>query len=224
MVLLIVRTSFTASKIHKDFVNFRLNHNFKKTNTLRVKHAYSYNETYVDIETEIIQTENDCFNLNMTLISENGPKVHKSFDNIWISESQNNKSDSIINIDDGNKIFTREYFFSDHNLYLFNSEGFCFEVVNKSNLVDVGEEESKSSSNLIKSSMPGVIVKMNVKVGDQVKKGDVILILEAMKMENMIKSQKDGKVSELLVKEAQFVEGGQTLLRFEEEENNEEAK
>jgi biotin carboxyl carrier protein len=42
--------------------------------------------------------------------------------------------------------------------------------------------------------MPGTILKVNVKVGDSVKKGDVLLLLEAMKMENEIMSPCDGKV------------------------------
>jgi len=73
-------------------------------------------------------------------------------------------------------------------------------------------------ANVIKTPMPGVVVKVNFKQGDLVKKGDVVLILEAMKMENMVKSPKDGVVAEVLVKEDEFVEGNSTLVRFEEEE------
>lgn len=46
------------------------------------------------------------------------------------------------------------------------------------------------------------------------------MILEAMKMENMIKSTKDGVVADVPVKEKDFVEGNTTLLRFEDEEGS----
>ncbi len=53
---------------------------------------------------------------------------------------------------------------------------------------------------VIKSEMPGTIIDVKVKVGDEVKEGDVLIILEAMKMQNEIKSPKDGEVKEVFVK------------------------
>ena len=47
----------------------------------------------------------------------------------------------------------------------------------------------------IKAPMPGTLIKVNVKVGDSVKKGDVLCVLEAMKMENDIMSPSDGVVA-----------------------------
>lgn len=47
----------------------------------------------------------------------------------------------------------------------------------------------------VTAPMPGTILKLSVKAGDTVKKGDVLLVLEAMKMENEITSPADGKVS-----------------------------
>ena len=46
----------------------------------------------------------------------------------------------------------------------------------------------------VKAPMPGTVVRVNAKVGDAVKKGDVLLVLEAMKMENDICAPADGKV------------------------------
>ena len=48
--------------------------------------------------------------------------------------------------------------------------------------------------------MQGTILKINVEVGDKVKKGDILVILEAMKMENEIKSRVAGRVKEIFVK------------------------
>lgn len=53
----------------------------------------------------------------------------------------------------------------------------------------------KAGANAIKAPMPGTIVKVNVKVGDAVKKGDVLCVLEAMKMENDIMAPADGVVA-----------------------------
>ncbi len=63
--------------------------------------------------------------------------------------------------------------------------------------------------------MPGSISKIKVNVGDQVKKGDILLVLEAMKMENEINATDDGKVKEILVKKGQKVSGGDILAIIE---------
>lgn len=52
-----------------------------------------------------------------------------------------------------------------------------------------------AGATVIKAPMPGTIVKINVKVGDSVKKGDVLCVLEAMKMENDIMAPSDGVVA-----------------------------
>ena len=66
----------------------------------------------------------------------------------------------------------------------------------------------------IKAPMPGLILDLKVKAGDEVKKGDVVLILEAMKMENIIKSPGDGVVKEVKVNLKQSVEKNQVLIQF----------
>jgi biotin carboxyl carrier protein len=75
---------------------------------------------------------------------------------------------------------------------------------------------SSGSGNLkeIKAPMPGLILELKVKPGDLVKKGDVILILEAMKMENIIKSTGDGIVRDVKVSLKQSVEKNQILIQF----------
>lgn len=65
---------------------------------------------------------------------------------------------------------------------------------------------------LIKSPMPGLIVQVPVKEGDAVKKGQVVVILESMKMENELKAPRDGTVASVKVAQRQAVEQGQALL------------
>ncbi len=55
--------------------------------------------------------------------------------------------------------------------------------------------QSKAGSVAVKAPMPGTILKLNVKVGDAVKSGDVVCVLEAMKMENDICAPQDGVIS-----------------------------
>jgi biotin carboxyl carrier protein len=66
----------------------------------------------------------------------------------------------------------------------------------------------------IKAPMPGLVLKMFVNVGDEVKKGDNLFILEAMKMENIIKSPADVTVKAIKMKSGDKVEKGQVLLEF----------
>jgi len=68
---------------------------------------------------------------------------------------------------------------------------------------------------LLKSPMPGLIVQVLVKVGDLVSTGDVLIILESMKMQNELKSSSDGKVTQIQVKKGDSVEQKQILLTVE---------
>ncbi len=63
--------------------------------------------------------------------------------------------------------------------------------------------------------MPGKVVKILAKVGDEVKEGQGLVVIEAMKMENEMKSPKDGKLVEMNVREGQAVEGGAKLAAVE---------
>ncbi len=63
--------------------------------------------------------------------------------------------------------------------------------------------------------MPGVILTITTKVGASVKRGESLMILEAMKMKNELKAPKDGVVAEIYAAEGQQVKYGETLVRFE---------
>jgi biotin carboxyl carrier protein len=73
----------------------------------------------------------------------------------------------------------------------------------------------KSKVNDIKAPMPGLVLSIKILQGTVVKKGDTILILEAMKMENVIKSPTDGIVKNINVVEKQPIEKNQVLVTFE---------
>ena len=65
------------------------------------------------------------------------------------------------------------------------------------------------------TQMPGLVVKLKVRNGESVKKGDTLVILEAMKMENEIKSSRDGTVKEIHVREGEKVDQGRLLMELE---------
>ncbi len=63
--------------------------------------------------------------------------------------------------------------------------------------------------------LPGTIVEIFVKAGDEVEIGNIVLIIEAMKMKNSIRSTRTGKVTEVLVSTGETVAHKQPLVRFE---------
>lgn len=67
----------------------------------------------------------------------------------------------------------------------------------------------------VKAPMPGLVLEINVKAGDQVKKGDTLLVLEAMKMENSIKSPTDAVVHSVAVNKGQAVDKNAVLVNFD---------
>jgi biotin carboxyl carrier protein len=67
----------------------------------------------------------------------------------------------------------------------------------------------------IKAPMPGLVLEIQVTEGQEVERGTPILILEAMKMENIIKSPGDGAVKKIVVEKGQAVEKGSVLVVFE---------
>jgi len=71
------------------------------------------------------------------------------------------------------------------------------------------------SGNKIISPMPGKVVKIPVKIGEEVKEGQTLIIISAMKMESEFKAKKDGKVKEILTTEGTTVDGNQVLLILE---------
>ncbi len=68
----------------------------------------------------------------------------------------------------------------------------------------------------IHSYIPGTVVKINVKVGDVVKEGKSILVLEAMKMQNQIEMPFDGKIKEIYVVEGNRIPKNELMILIEE--------
>ena len=67
----------------------------------------------------------------------------------------------------------------------------------------------------VKAPMPGLVVKLLVEVGSEVQKGDSLIVVEAMKMENEVKAPQSGKVTDIKVSEKQPVERGEVMVVIE---------
>jgi pyruvate carboxylase len=74
------------------------------------------------------------------------------------------------------------------------------------------EKADKSNPKHVGAPMPGKVLKLNVKPGDSVKAGDILVVTEAMKMETNVKAKEDGTVAEVRCKEAGKVEKEELLI------------
>jgi len=73
---------------------------------------------------------------------------------------------------------------------------------------------SKAGSGELTAPLPGTVIEIFVKAGEQIESGQVILIIEAMKMKNSIRATRAGKISEVLVNAGETVAHKQTLVKF----------
>lgn len=113
----------------------------------------------------------------------------------------------IVNADRGSKVFKIR----------INDSHYDVIVKDKSDLLleSMGMNNTRGSHiNSIRAPMPGLIIDMKIKEGDEVRKNDPLIVLEAMKMENIIKSPGDGTVKTIHVKKGVSVEKNQILVEF----------
>jgi len=81
-----------------------------------------------------------------------------------------------------------------------------------------GEIATVNGDYVLKAPMPGLVVKLPVKVGDKVALGDVLVILESMKMQNELKSPQAGTVSEICIEEGASVEKRDDMMVIKPED------
>ncbi len=121
-----------------------------------------------------------------------------------------------------NRSFTARILTSDFNKKRYavqvNNSIYQIDLVNELDvLIDKMGFTSGSSKQVknIKAPMPGLILDILVDHGSEVKEGDSILILEAMKMENIIASPRDGVIKTVASIKGDAIEKGQLLIEFE---------
>jgi biotin carboxyl carrier protein len=101
------------------------------------------------------------------------------------------------------------------------TEGFLVDIGGIAHEMSVVDPRSKAlrhggaeGAGLVKSQMPGRVVRLLVSSGDEVAKGTPLMVIEAMKMENEIKSPRAGKVARLCVKPGDLVEAKAELVEL----------
>lgn len=109
----------------------------------------------------------------------------------------------------------------------FNLKKYHIKVNNNSYMVDIADGldflikemgfalASTKSIGSIMAPMPGLILEISVKEGQEVKEGDQLLILEAMKMENIISSPRNGVIKKIAIKKGEAIEKKRLLIEFE---------
>lgn len=102
-------------------------------------------------------------------------------------------------------VFTRNSF---RSIKIFNDEMLLHESLKKGG--------SFGGENELKAGMPGKIIQIFGKVGDIVKANKPVLIMEAMKMENEMRTSRDVRIKEILVKQGDSVESGAVLIKFDD--------
>lgn len=148
-------------------------------------------------------------------ISENGFRVNGSLVTCDISPI----ADGYFHILMNSRSYRAEIVSADGKTYLIKVNGRHYPVVLKDKFDLLLEKMGMNNNagtrvNLVRAPMPGLIIALKVKDGDAVKAGDTLLILEAMKMENIIKAPGDGTVKTVKVNLGQGVEKNQVLIEF----------
>lgn len=130
-----------------------------------------------------------------------------------------NKDSIILKLN--NKFYELKIESKNGEMISLNYEGNFYEVnirtelQERANQILESEISGKPHSQNIKSPMPGMIVKINFKIGEKMMRGDTVLVLEAMKMENEIKSPSECFLKEIFVSANKSVEKGQILFSIE---------
>jgi len=123
---------------------------------------------------------------------------------------KNNKAfrAEVVNANFSKKTFTIKV---NGNAYEINIADRFDQLVNQLGLSIVNTQKVTD----VKAPMPGLVLGVSVEVGQEVQKGDALLILEAMKMENVIKSVGEGIVKAIHIDQGKAVEKGQLLIEME---------
>lgn len=132
------------------------------------------------------------------------------------------RSASKFHVIEKNKSFDVELKKSDFNnreyVISVNSNNYIVKISNEIDelIKEMGFTVGSSiKANSIKAPMPGIILSVEVKEKQEVKEGQTLLILEAMKMENAIIAPKDGVVKSIFAKNGKTVEKGELLIEME---------
>jgi acetyl/propionyl-CoA carboxylase alpha subunit len=121
-----------------------------------------------------------------------------------------------------NRSYVAEVLRAEHETKTFtirvNNNNYELQLSDKYDMLlhDLGMDASASAKAAdLKAPMPGLVIDVAVTEGMEVKKGDKLIVLEAMKMENILKAAADGKVKKVSVSKGNTVEKNAILIQFQ---------
>ena len=106
----------------------------------------------------------------------------------------------------------QKYYSALKSLYDFGQHGDFFDDVSNLDLPDFDFGEGDESTSVLKAALPGTVIAVNVTVGQSVAKGQTLLVLESMKMENAVTAPSDGVVEDIAVSVGSYVTKDQALV------------
>ncbi|MEN8125164.1 MAG: acetyl-CoA carboxylase biotin carboxyl carrier protein subunit [Bacteroidota bacterium] len=142
----------------------------------------------------------------------------KQIDGLDIIPENNSKFHILIDNQAFKANLVQSDFYKKKYTVVVNSNTYQIEIANPIDqlIKEMGYSVGSSKKlNFINAPMPGILIDINVKEGDQVKEGDTLLILEAMKMENAIICPKEAIVKSVFAVKGETVEKGKLLIELE---------
>lgn len=161
--------------------------------------AIGKNSYKIDIEKEKISIDDKDFDFDLEKLSEG--KYHLISNNAGYSVE-------LVSLDKEGKLVEVKVNNVVYQVALKDKMDELLAKLGMDNLLEVKTEN-------LKAPMPGLILEIGVKKGQKVAKGDKLLILEAMKMENIIKAAADAVIEDIKIKVGESVDNGQILISFE---------
>ena len=152
----------------------------------------------VELQDEKIKIDGKDTNIDLVKILDN--KFH-------ILENHKSYNLEVLHADYVTKRFSIKV---NNNIYDLNLQNELDLLFNKIGM----SSESADKMDNVKAPMPGLVLDVLVEIGQTVNKGDNLLILEAMKMENVFKASGDAVIKSIKVSERQAVEKGEELIAF----------
>ncbi len=153
---------------------------------------------------------------NVSLVNEQEVIVENIRYKIYLSKI----NETVYLLKVNNKVYEIAVSQLSNETYSFLVNGYSYELSIRTKLQEkaieiLGKRKNDKKEKQIKAPMPGLVLQIKINIGDEIKVGDPLIVLEAMKMENEIRSQANGVIKEIFVKEGLSVEKNEILLNIE---------
>ena len=153
-------------------------------------------------------------NVYNVVVEKRENKFFVSYDNNEYTIFAEEVKPGLLKISVGDRMFKCVISEGEENKFVF-IDGNVFKV---KRIELTGQRKTSKKEGDLNSPISGTIVDVKIKVGDKVKKGDVIIVIEAMKMEYLIRAPYDGKVKKIFFKTKDQIEIGELSAEIEKGE------